>query len=69
MAGADWLGTLVALENGKALADAKGEILYAAEFFRWYAEEAVRVLGEVSIERPAAPTASSPNTSPSAYRC
>jgi succinate-semialdehyde dehydrogenase/glutarate-semialdehyde dehydrogenase len=38
---------LITLENGKALSDARGEILYAAEFFRWYAEEAVRNVGEV----------------------
>ncbi len=37
---------LIALENGKALPDARGEVAYAAEFFRWYAEEAVRVPGE-----------------------
>lgn len=40
------LATLISLENGKALPDARGEITYAAEFFRWYAEEAVRVPGE-----------------------
>ena len=34
------------LENGKALRDARGEITYAAEFFRWNAEEAVRISGE-----------------------
>lgn len=39
---ADDLAKLISLENGKALADAKGEVTYAAEFFRWYAEEAVR---------------------------
>ncbi len=39
--------TLITLENGKALSDARGEIAYAAEFFRWYAEEAVRNVGEV----------------------
>lgn len=38
---------LIVLENGKALADARAEVVYAAEFFRWYAEEAVRVLGTV----------------------
>lgn len=38
---------LIVRENGKALADALGEVRYAAEFFRWYAEEAVRVVGEV----------------------
>ncbi|WP_327085295.1 NAD-dependent succinate-semialdehyde dehydrogenase [Nonomuraea sp. NBC_01738] len=39
------LAELISLENGKALADAKGEVAYAAEFFRWYAEEAVRADG------------------------
>ncbi|MGH9167090.1 MAG: aldehyde dehydrogenase family protein, partial [Acidimicrobiia bacterium] len=33
---------LIVRENGKALGDARGEVLYAAEFFRWYSEEAVR---------------------------
>jgi len=41
------LAELIVLENGKALADARGEVAYAAEFFRWYAEEAVRALGSV----------------------
>ena len=36
---------LVTLENGKARADAMGEAAYAAEFFRWFAEEAVRPTG------------------------
>ena len=44
----DELARLVVLENGKALADALGEITYAAEFFRWYAEEAVRNTGEIA---------------------
>jgi succinate-semialdehyde dehydrogenase / glutarate-semialdehyde dehydrogenase len=39
------LAWLIALENGKALADARGEVAYAAEFFRWYSEEAVRIGG------------------------
>ena len=39
------LARLISRENGKALPDARGEVTYAAEFFRWYAEEAVRVLG------------------------
>jgi succinate-semialdehyde dehydrogenase/glutarate-semialdehyde dehydrogenase len=43
------LARLMVLENGKALRDARGEILYAAEFFRWYAEEAVRIDGHLSI--------------------
>ena len=41
------LARIITLENGKALPDARGEIAYAAEFFRWYAEEAVRNIGEV----------------------
>jgi succinate-semialdehyde dehydrogenase/glutarate-semialdehyde dehydrogenase len=41
------LARLITLENGKALADARGEVAYAAEFFRWYAEEAVRAHGSV----------------------
>jgi succinate-semialdehyde dehydrogenase/glutarate-semialdehyde dehydrogenase len=36
---------LISLENGKALADARAEAAYAAEFLRWYAEEAVRAEG------------------------
>jgi len=43
---AEELATLISLENGKALPDARGEIAYAAEFFRWYAEEATRIGGE-----------------------
>lgn len=39
---------LITLENGKARADAMGEVAYAAEFFRWFAEEAVRAEGRVS---------------------
>jgi succinate-semialdehyde dehydrogenase / glutarate-semialdehyde dehydrogenase len=39
---------LITLENGKSLSDARGEVSYAAEFFRWYAEEAVRNVGEIS---------------------
>jgi len=45
---ADDLAKLISLENGKALADAKGEVTYAAEFFRWFAEEAVRGEGLIS---------------------
>ncbi|HEV7656419.1 MAG TPA: NAD-dependent succinate-semialdehyde dehydrogenase [Mycobacteriales bacterium] len=44
---AEDLARLIALENGKALVDARGEVAYAAEFFRWYAEEAVRAAGMV----------------------
>jgi succinate-semialdehyde dehydrogenase/glutarate-semialdehyde dehydrogenase len=42
------LAKLISLENGKALVDARGEVSYAAEFFRWYAEEAVRADGTVA---------------------
>lgn len=45
----DSFAHLISLENGKALSDAKGEATYAAEFFRWYAEEAVRAVGELSM--------------------
>jgi succinate-semialdehyde dehydrogenase/glutarate-semialdehyde dehydrogenase len=44
---ADELARLISLENGKAVTDARGEVAYAAEFFRWYAEEAVRAAGTV----------------------
>lgn len=39
---------LISLENGKALPDARAEVSYAAEFFRWYAEEAVRLAGSLT---------------------
>jgi len=42
------LAELISLENGKALPDAEGEVTYAAEFFRWFSEEAVRLNGDVS---------------------
>jgi succinate-semialdehyde dehydrogenase/glutarate-semialdehyde dehydrogenase len=42
------IAELIVRENGKALSDAIAETRYAAEFFRWYAEEAVRAIGEVS---------------------
>ena len=40
---------LIVRENGKCLRDAQGEVAYAAEFFRWYSEEAVRNIGELSL--------------------
>lgn len=49
VANSEWLAQLISLENGKALTDARSEVLYAAEFFRWYAEEAVRLEGELSV--------------------
>ncbi len=42
---ADDLALLMTLEMGKPLAESKAEIAYAAEFFRWFAEEAVRIEG------------------------
>lgn len=42
----DALGELLTLEMGKPLAEAKGEVTYAAEFFKWFSEEARRVYGE-----------------------
>lgn len=44
---AEELAALIVLENGKTLVDARAEVAYAAEFFRWYAEEAVRAGGTV----------------------
>lgn len=46
---AERLARLITAENGKALADARSEVAYAAEFFRWYAEEAVRPPGEMRL--------------------
>jgi len=46
VAEADRLTEIISRENGKVLSDAKGEVLYAAEFFRWFSEEAVRINGE-----------------------
>ncbi len=43
----DAFARLIVLENGKSYADASGEVTYAAEFFRWYSEEAVRLKGEL----------------------
>ncbi|MGC5843258.1 MULTISPECIES: NAD-dependent succinate-semialdehyde dehydrogenase [Mesorhizobium] len=46
---AEILAALISLENGKALRDARSEVAYAAEFFRWNAEEAVRISGEFGL--------------------
>jgi succinate-semialdehyde dehydrogenase/glutarate-semialdehyde dehydrogenase len=48
MRDAERLAKIITLENGKALSDSRGEVAYAAEFFRWNAEEAVRNLGQIS---------------------
>src|SRR5580765_5741038 len=46
---AERLAKLITIENGKALSDSRGEVAYAAEFFRWYAEEGVRNVGGMSV--------------------
>jgi succinate-semialdehyde dehydrogenase/glutarate-semialdehyde dehydrogenase len=46
---ADDLALLMTLEMGKPLAESKAEITYAANFFRWYAEEAVRIDGRHTV--------------------
>ena len=43
------IARLITIENGKSLRDARAEVSYAAEFFRWFAEEAVRIDGEMSL--------------------
>jgi succinate-semialdehyde dehydrogenase/glutarate-semialdehyde dehydrogenase len=43
---ADEIAKIISRENGKVFTDAKGEVLYAAEFFRWFSEEASRVAGD-----------------------
>jgi succinate-semialdehyde dehydrogenase / glutarate-semialdehyde dehydrogenase len=43
------LATIIVLEMGKAYSEAIAEVRYAAEFFRWFSEEAVRNIGSVQI--------------------
>src|SRR5215212_3868721 len=45
----DELALLMTLEMGKAIAESKAEITYAAEFFRWFSEEAVRIEGRYVV--------------------
>ena len=45
---ADHFAMLMTLEMGKPLAQAKGEVAYGSEFFRWFSEEAVRIEGRWS---------------------
>ena len=45
----DDLARLMTLEMGKTMAESRAEIVYAAEFFRWFAEEAVRIHGRYSV--------------------
>lgn len=47
LAAADDLATLITLEMGKPFKEARGEVLYAASFVEWYAEEAKRAYGEI----------------------
>jgi succinate-semialdehyde dehydrogenase / glutarate-semialdehyde dehydrogenase len=46
---AEAIARLMTAENGKSLRDARAEVTYAAEFFRWYSEEAVRIDGNLTI--------------------
>ncbi len=46
MENADDLAKLITWENGKPMADAKGEVTYAASFYEWFAEEAPRLYGQ-----------------------
>ena len=46
---ADELALLMTLEMGKAVAESRGEILYAADFLRWFSEEAVRIHGRYMV--------------------
>ncbi len=46
---AEELALLMTLEMGKALAESRAEITYAAEFFRWFSEEAVRIHGRYMV--------------------
>lgn len=48
IADADAIADLIVLENGKPRSEAIAEVSYAAEFFRWFAEEAVRLPGHIS---------------------
>jgi succinate-semialdehyde dehydrogenase/glutarate-semialdehyde dehydrogenase len=45
----DDLASILTLEQGKPLAEARGEIIYAANFVEWFAEDAKRILGDVIL--------------------
>ncbi|MDP1820516.1 MAG: aldehyde dehydrogenase family protein [Acidimicrobiales bacterium] len=49
MADLDDLALLMTLEMGKPVAESKAEVAYAAEFLRWFAEEAVRIDGRFAV--------------------
>ncbi len=51
---ADELALLMTLEMGKSVAESKAEVVYGAEFFRWFSEEAVRIEGRFA-HAPATP--------------
>ncbi|SMC96395.1 NAD-dependent succinate-semialdehyde dehydrogenase [Lentzea albidocapillata] len=44
------IAQLITLEMGKSLAESRSEVVYGAEFFRWYSEEAVRIQGDFTVE-------------------
>jgi succinate-semialdehyde dehydrogenase/glutarate-semialdehyde dehydrogenase len=46
---ADELATLMTLEMGKPIPESRAEVAYAAEFLRWYSEEAVRIAGRYAV--------------------
>ena len=62
------IAQLIVREMGKPLAEARGEAAYAAEFLRWFSEEAVRAAA-TTRSRPPAPTGCSSATPRSASRC
>ena len=47
MANQEDLATLMTAEQGKVLAESRGEIAYAASFIEWFAEEGRRVYGDI----------------------
>ncbi|WP_133647136.1 NAD-dependent succinate-semialdehyde dehydrogenase [Paraburkholderia flava] len=47
LANADTLGRLISLEQGKPLAEGRGEVLYGASYVAWFADEATRIYGDV----------------------
>ncbi|MBY4540959.1 NAD-dependent succinate-semialdehyde dehydrogenase, partial [Rhodococcus fascians] len=49
MARSEELAAIITAEMGKPLADARGEVAYGAEFFRWFSEEAVRISGDHTL--------------------
>ena len=49
MASADELALVMTLEMGKPLAEARGEVTYAADYLRWFSEEAVRIDGQFQV--------------------